>query len=81
MEKMVERIPILILGLQGLVACMCKVKHLFDRSHVRTPFIKWINVTNLSFHTAILSSKGAVGVHIIQVSAYVLKPVNKFLLQ
>ena len=54
MEKMVERIPILILGLQGLLACMCKVKHLFDRSHVRTPFIKWINVTNLSFHTSFL---------------------------
>ena len=53
MEKMVERIPILILGLQGLT-CMCKVRHLFDRSHVRTPFIKWINVTNLSFHTSFL---------------------------
>ena len=53
MEKMEERIHILILGLQGLT-CMCKVKHSLDRSHVRTPFIKWINVTNLSFHTSFL---------------------------
>jgi len=44
MEKTVERIHILIVGLQGL-KCVCKVKHFVDRSHVRTLFIKWIYVS------------------------------------